>query len=125
MPRILLAEDEVLIRMALARMLEMAGYDVIQAGNGEEAVAALAAESPPALVLTDINMPGRVDGLELARRARQLRPTPPIVFTTGGTTLPQDEQPLGPRDHLVHKPYHPDTLVALVQGLLDQPVTSG
>ena len=66
-PRVLIAEDEALIRLDLAEMLEEEGYDVVgQAEDGEKAVA-LAEELRPDLVILDIKMP-RLDGLAAAER---------------------------------------------------------
>jgi two-component system cell cycle sensor histidine kinase/response regulator CckA len=78
---ILLAEDELLLRMSAARGLERLGYRVRQAADGEAALARLD-EGRPDLIISDIRMPG-LDGLELARRARQRHPGLPVLLVTG------------------------------------------
>ena len=84
--RVVIAEDEALIRMDLAEMLAEEGYDVVgQAEDGERAVA-LATELRPDLVILDVKMP-RLDGIEAARRILEERPIPIVMLTAYG----QDE----------------------------------
>ncbi len=79
-PRVLIAEDEALIRLDLAEMLEEEGYDVVgQAEDGEKAVA-LAEELRPDLVILDIKMP-RLDGLAAAERVAAQRIAPVVILT--------------------------------------------
>jgi len=81
--RILIAEDETLIRLDLKVMLERAGFEVCaEARDGEEAVALAASESPDLAVL-DVKMP-RLDGIEAARRMLAERPIPIVVLTAYG-----------------------------------------
>ena len=78
--RVLIAEDEALIRLDLAEMLAEAGYDVIaQAGNGEEAVE-LAREHAPDLVIMDVKMP-RLDGIAAASIVAAERIAPVVMLT--------------------------------------------
>jgi AmiR/NasT family two-component response regulator len=84
--RILIAEDETIIRLDLRDLLERAGYDVVaEAHDGEEAVA-LAREHEPDLAIMDVKMP-RLDGIEAARRMLHERPIPIVMLTAYG----QDE----------------------------------
>lgn len=78
---ILIAEDELLLRMSAARGLERLGYRVRQAADGEAALARLEAERP-ALLISDIRMPG-LDGIELTRRARARHPGLPVLLVSG------------------------------------------
>jgi len=78
---IVLAEDELLLRMSVARGLERFGYRVRQAADGEAALAWLE-EGPPALLISDIRMPG-LDGIELTRRARARYPRLPVLLVSG------------------------------------------
>jgi two-component system cell cycle sensor histidine kinase/response regulator CckA len=78
---ILLAEDELLLRMSAARGLERLGYRVRQAADGEAALARLE-EERPALLISDIRMPG-LDGIELTRRARARHPGLPVLLVSG------------------------------------------
>jgi response regulator NasT len=84
--RILVAEDETIIRLDLKEMLARAGYDVCaEARDGEEAVA-LARSEQPDLAIMDVKMP-KVDGIEAARRILDERPIPIVMLTAYG----QDE----------------------------------
>jgi AmiR/NasT family two-component response regulator len=81
--RILIAEDETIIRIDLRELLERAGFDVVaEARDGEEAVA-LARTAEPDLALLDVKMP-RLDGIEAARRILDERPIPIVVVTAYG-----------------------------------------
>jgi len=78
--RILVAEDETIIRLDLRGLLERAGYEVVaEARDGEEAVA-LAREHNPDLAVMDVKMP-RLDGIEAARRMLEERPIPIVMLT--------------------------------------------
>jgi two-component system, response regulator PdtaR len=83
--RILVVEDEVLTRLALAEDLRDAGYSVVEASNADEAMAYLNTGSQIDLVFSDIRMPGSMDGLELARRLDVERPTLPVILSSAGT----------------------------------------
>jgi AmiR/NasT family two-component response regulator len=81
--RILVAEDETIIRLDLREMLERAGFDVCaEAKDGEEAVALALAEEPD-LAIMDVKMPG-LDGIEAARRILDERPIPIVMLTAYG-----------------------------------------
>jgi CheY-like chemotaxis protein len=66
-PVVLVVEDDFLIRMHAAEMIEEAGFEVVEASNADEAVAILEGRPNIAVVFTDIQMPGSMDGLKLAR----------------------------------------------------------
>jgi len=84
--RILVAEDETIIRLDLKEILERAGFEVCaEARDGDEAVA-LAAREKPDLAILDVKMPG-LDGIEAARRILGERPIPIVILTAYG----QDE----------------------------------
>ena len=81
--RILVAEDETIIRLDLKDLLERAGFEVVaEAKDGEEAVA-LARSAQPDLALMDVKMP-RLDGIEAARRILDERPIPIVMLTAYG-----------------------------------------
>jgi response regulator NasT len=81
--RILVAEDETIIRLDLRGLLERAGYEVVgEARDGEEAVE-LARELEPDLAVMDVKMP-RLDGIEAARRMLEERPIPIVILTAFG-----------------------------------------
>ena len=81
--RILIAEDETIIRLDLRELLERAGFEICaEARDGEEAVE-LARSEQPDLALLDVNMP-RLDGIEAARRILEERPIPIVIVTAYG-----------------------------------------
>ena len=78
--RILIAEDETIIRLDVRTLLEKAGHEVVaEARDGEEAVA-LAAEHDPDLIVMDVRMP-HLDGIEAARRISDRKPVPIVMLT--------------------------------------------
>ena len=82
MARILLVDDDPILRAALARFLVSQGHAVVEQGDGEAAIQAYR-EQPPDLVLTDAYMP-KVDGIETALRLRSEFPDAKIVVMSGG-----------------------------------------
>ncbi len=89
---ILVVDDEVLVRMAVRATLEDEGYDVKEAGNVEEALLVLE-RGGIAAVLTDIEMPGPLNGLDLARMIRAVWPSIPLIVTSGRTLPRPDDLP--------------------------------
>lgn len=85
-PVILIVEDEFLLRLDSAETIESAGFVVIQAANANEAIAILSARPDIHVVFTDIQMPGSMDGLKLARFFRDRWPPIKIVATSGHVT---------------------------------------
>ena len=81
--RILIVEDEVLIRSLLADELREAGLAVIEAGRANEALSYLESVGPVDLVFTDVQMPGSLNGQELARHLRNVFPLIPVILTSG------------------------------------------
>ena len=67
-PVVLIVEDESLLRMDAVDMIEAAGFEVAEAANADQAIEILEARSDITVIFTDIQMPGSMDGLKLARR---------------------------------------------------------
>ncbi|RYE34649.1 MAG: response regulator [Hyphomicrobiales bacterium] len=103
---VLLVEDDALIRMNTAEIIEEAGFVVVDAGSAEEAMAALQT-APVDILVTDINLPG-ASGTELASRARELRPDVVVVFATGDASAVAK----GDGATVLVKPYGEHTLLA-------------
>jgi CheY-like chemotaxis protein len=116
---VLLVEDEWLIRTIMSEELVDAGFDVTSAETGDEALALLARPKPDFHVLvTDIHMPGKTDGICLARIVRERFPSVPIIYTTGRPdALDRADLPGGRISTLV-KPYKPSRLVEAVRTAL-------
>lgn len=115
--RLLLVEDEFLVRLTLVEALTDEGYEVAEAASGDEAMGALQDGSAIALMLTDIQLPGSMNGRELARRARQAQPDLPIIFMTGRPESMGSEA-TSARDMFIAKPYLPSEICAAVQRML-------
>jgi signal transduction histidine kinase/ActR/RegA family two-component response regulator len=88
--RLLVVDDEDLVREVVAQGLEAGGYEVLRARDAQTALALLAAGAPVDLLLTDLAMPG-TDGLTLLREARRLRPGLPALLLTGNAGDLADE----------------------------------
>ena len=82
-PTVLIVDDESLLRMDLADVFEGAGYSVFEAADAAEAVAVLKTESSIRIVVTDIQMPGSMDGLRLARFIRDAYPPIALIVASG------------------------------------------
>ena len=81
-PRILIAEDEALLRLVAVETLRDAGYEVLEAGDGNEGLAVLNTAEHIDLLVTDIKMPG-LNGYQLAEAGLRLRPQMKVVLMTG------------------------------------------
>src|SRR5262245_55186643 len=79
---VLVVEDEVLVRTWVIEVLEEAGLEFAIASNGDEAVRILNERSDIGLVFTDVNMPGSIDGISLAKLARERWPAIPVILTS-------------------------------------------
>jgi CheY-like chemotaxis protein len=90
---VLIVEDDFLIRMNAAGMIEDAGFEIVEATNAEEAIVILEARLDIRVVFTDIQMPGPMDGLKLARFVRDRWPPIKIVATSGFVNVGKDDLP--------------------------------
>ena len=112
--RILVAEDEPLIRMMITHVLINHGYDVVEAANGLEAIRLLDEAGPFSLVITDLAMPV-MDGVAVAVHARAADPETAVIFASawaGDRNLPKPYVNLD-------KPYNRRQLIAAVEAALE------
>ena len=116
--RVLLVEDERLIRLTLVEMLEDAGYTVIEAMNGDEACALMQSLNGFDVLLTDIQMPGAVDGIEVARAFHMRHPARPVVFMTGRPETLARVGRLSPNEALLRKPFGSAQMLGALESLL-------
>ncbi len=117
--RLLLVEDEFLIRLTLSEALSDAGYEVLEAADADEALRQMSGRAAGAavkLLLTDVQLPGPIDGHALAARAREQAPDLPVIFMTGRPD-PGHAGLLG-RDVFIAKPYLPSEVCAAVDRIL-------
>lgn len=115
--RVLVVEDNEPIRRVVSRILARAGYQVIEAADGVDALAKLAHASTLELVLTDLNMP-RMGGFELAERLAELAPTTRILFMTGFSEELADASRRAPQWPCLTKPFTPSELLEQVRAHL-------
>src|ERR1700678_241272 len=108
-PVILIVEDEALVRLSAVGILEDAGFPIIEAATSDEALEMLEADSDVQLLFTDINMPGTIDGIALARRVHDRWPHIGIMVASANPILKTDGLPAGSR--FEQKPYGPDAVV--------------
>jgi CheY-like chemotaxis protein len=113
---VLVVEDEHLIRMDTASSLETAGFIVYEAENAAEAIRSLEAHNEIRLIFTDINMPGSMDGLALARYVRGRWPPVKIIVTSGYVKLRDSDLPSGAL--FVEKPYYPKHIAQKMSELI-------
>jgi CheY-like chemotaxis protein len=113
--RILLVEDDPLLRLGASAVLSDAGYEVLEAADAEEAIAMLEHEPNIRVMISDIQMPGSIDGVKLAHAVR--RRWPPIeVLLTSGRHIPGAGE-LPERVRYLPKPFAAPELLAEVGAL--------
>ncbi len=114
-PVVLIVEDELLLRMNAVDMIKVAGFDIVEAANADEAIEILEARRDIGVVFTDIQMPGSMDGLKLVRAVRGRWPPIKIVATSGHIGVAQTDLPEGGR--FVPKPYSPGQVMDVLREL--------
>jgi CheY-like chemotaxis protein len=113
---ILVVEDELFVRMAAVDDLAADGRTILEADCADEALAIIEAEGQVDLLFTDINMPGKLNGLDLAAIVFERQPGTKLIVTSGAQKLADSELP----DHgvFISKPYSTHDLRQLVQSKL-------
>lgn len=115
---VLVVEDDPDVQDLVAHYLVDQGYRVLTAANGEAALQILSGGETIELLLTDIVMPGSVDGLALAREAVRLRPTTKVLHVTGYGDRIAARAELASRGELLSKPFRQSELIARITRLL-------
>jgi CheY-like chemotaxis protein len=110
--RVLFVEDEFLIREWIAQALAEQGFAVQKVGNASDALRHIAC-APVDVLLTDINLPGGMDGTALARRIRELEPDLPIIYASARANLLKQEDRV-PGSLVLAKPYDPAAVARLL-----------
>jgi CheY-like chemotaxis protein len=114
-PVVLVVEDDYLLRLDAADMIEAAGFEVIEAANADEAITILESRNDIAVVFTDVQMPGSMDGLRLAKAVRGRWPPIKIVTTSGQRIIEEVDLPEGGR--FLPKPYNPTQVSGVLREL--------
>ena len=109
----LVVEDELLSRLHAVSLVEDAGYAAIEASNADEAVAILEARKDIRIVFTDIDIPGSMDGLKLARIIRDRWPPIELILTSGHFGLQDSDLPS--RGRFFAKPYSDEEIMSTLR----------
>jgi two-component system, response regulator PdtaR len=117
-PTILVAEDDVLLRLNASQLLEESGYTVVEADSAEEALRDMEERKDVRLLFTDIQMPPGCDGLELARQVHARWPKVLLVITSGQVQPTKAE--IADHGHFIRKPYRAKDLLGEIDGLLKE-----
>jgi len=119
---ILLVDDEPLIRMLAAEQLEELGYEVIEAGDAASALKLLSMQRKVSLLITDVGLPGGMNGRQLADAARQTRPNLEVLFITGyAENAVLNHGHLDAGMHVMTKPFQMDAFARRVKALVAGP----
>ena len=113
MTAILIVEDDVLANEHLEFILQQAGYEVVSATSADEAAALLEDREDVRVIVTDINLPGAMNGLRLAAAVKARRPAINIVIVTGYSAPKADELP--PGSLFISKPYSAQKMIEAVR----------
>lgn len=116
-PIVLVVEDDFLLRMDAVDIVKNAGFEAIEAANADQAIAIIEADPEIHIVFTDVQMPGTMDGLRLARFIRDRWPPIKIVATSGRLRVAEEDLPKG--SIFVPKPYSPEQIIQTFRQLTD------
>lgn len=116
--KILVVEDDDMVREFAQAMLEMLGYEPCVAGDGETALRLLDEQADIRLLLTDIGLPGHFDGPTLAAEVRRRRPNMPVLFASGSVDSEGKTARLAPGTSVLGKPYRKAELARRLEELL-------
>lgn len=116
--RVLVVEDEPLVRMGIVDFLEDHGFDVYEASNADEAIDVLIKHLEIRVMFTDIDMPHGMDGLKLAAAVRERWPPIKIIVTSGYRIVRDEELPVETR--FFPKPYDPEAISRIMRDMVEQ-----
>ena len=119
MHTVLVVEDEMMVRLPIAEFLRDCGYNVLEASDASEAIATMDAEEPVSLVFSDIRMPGKMDGFDLAEWFHSHYPSVPVLLTSGyngGRSLASASVSI---NRFIEKPYSQNQVARRIAALLE------
>src|ERR1700728_4832398 len=116
LPKVLVVEDEMMLRMRAVDIVEDAGFIPIEAVNADEALAILESRSDIDLLFTDIQMPGSMDGLKLAYVVHERWPSIKIILVSGKVALSDTDKPTNSR--FFGKPLDMEQMIAELQKMV-------
>jgi CheY-like chemotaxis protein len=112
---VLLVEDEELLRALAAWRLEEAGFEVVQAANADEALELIKSRPDVDVLFTDVQMPGPLDGMGLARKIHEQRPNVLLLVTSGNVRPSEGDIP--DHGHFLAKPYRSQDVISEIDAL--------
>jgi two-component sensor histidine kinase/DNA-binding response OmpR family regulator len=115
-PNVLVVEDEMILRMRAVNIVEDAGFNPVEAVNADQAMSILEARSDISLLLTDIQMPGSIDGLKLAHAVHDRWPSIKIILVSGQVKLTDAERPADSR--FFGKPLGVEQMITELQAMV-------
>ncbi len=111
-PVVLVVDDEPIIRLNMADLLAQTGFTPIEAADADEALVMIGTHQNVAVLFTDVNMPGSMDGIELAHLVHAVRPEIQLIITSGRERPGNRDIPDGSR--FIAKPYSDQSIIDLV-----------
>jgi CheY-like chemotaxis protein len=116
---VLVVDDEPMVRMLVAEVLDGLGYTAIEAPDGPHGLETLRSKTPIDLLITDVGLPGGMNGRQVADAGRTLRPGLKVLFITGyAETAAVGRGHLEPGMHVLSKPFQMETLAARVKAII-------
>ena len=115
-PLVLIVEDEPLVRIVAASMLQDAGFDTLEAASADHALRVLEGRPDVCVLFSDVQLPGVMDGLHLAAAVHDRWPSIKLLLTSGGVNVGNDEIPHDGR--FLPKPYDASQIVGAVRAML-------
>lgn len=118
---VLVVNDEVMVRMLIVDVLEELGYTVIEAGDGASSLEILRSDTPIDLLISDVGLPGGMNGRQMADAARQVRPELGVLFVTGyAENALADSARTLPGMQVITKPFELDAFARRVRAMIEQ-----
>jgi DNA-binding response OmpR family regulator len=112
--RVMLIEDDELVRTVLCDVLGAEGIEVDGLSNAEDALILLGAGQVPDVLVTDVHLGEGLDGFDLAELARSRHPKVGVILISGAGPAPE-RRALGPQQRFLHKPFDPAALAAAIR----------
>jgi CheY-like chemotaxis protein len=117
-PRILVVEDDILVRTVVAAYLRECGYEAAEAGNADEAIHVIKSDMRIDIVFSDVTIPGSMDGFGLAQWVRRWRPDIKVILTSGAQRTAKAAGELCEDGPMLAKPYDHAELARRIRTLL-------
>lgn len=122
-PRVLFVEDDGAIKGAMSEVLRDSGFEVIEAWDVAEALERLTGTDAIDIVFTDVRLPGKMDGIDLALHVRQHHPEMPVLIVSGyADALTKRLELVDPPKKFIRKPYSLENVADILRTMLGRPI---